>query len=123
MLAAAAAFEAMEAGRQHDELVAYPAAFRKSWLHAELMRSKNFKHGSASGRSAGIVMTGIEQWLLPKLGMKVAPRVLRLRILAVKNSTYRRAAFLSKVKSVGRGQLGPAIDRHQLFDAAAHHDG
>ena len=36
MLAAEAAFEALVAGRQHDELRAYPAAFEKSWLHAEL---------------------------------------------------------------------------------------
>ena len=36
MLAAEAAFEAIVAGRRHDELLAYPAAFEKSWLHAEL---------------------------------------------------------------------------------------
>ena len=36
MLAAEAAFDALVAGRQHDELAAYPAAFEKSWLRAEL---------------------------------------------------------------------------------------
>ncbi|MDP3828616.1 MAG: NAD(P)/FAD-dependent oxidoreductase, partial [Polaromonas sp.] len=35
MLAAEAAFDAVTAGRQHDELTAYPEAFAKSWLHAE----------------------------------------------------------------------------------------
>ena len=38
MLAAEAAFDALVAGRQHDELAAYPAAFEKSWLRAELDR-------------------------------------------------------------------------------------
>ena len=36
MLAAEAAFEALAAGRPHDELSAYPEAFEKSWLHDEL---------------------------------------------------------------------------------------
>jgi flavin-dependent dehydrogenase len=43
MLAAEAAFDAVQAGRQHDELTAYPAAFEKSWLHAELKKARNFK--------------------------------------------------------------------------------
>lgn len=73
MLAAEAAFEAVSAGRQHDELAAYPAAFEQSWLHAELQRSKNFKQWFKKGNTVGALMTGIEQWFLPKIGVKVPP--------------------------------------------------
>ena len=73
MLAAAAAFDALAAGRQHDELSAYPAAFEQSWLHAELNQSRNFKQWFKKGNTVGTLMTGIEQWLLPKLGIKSPP--------------------------------------------------
>jgi len=64
MLAAEAAFEAIEQGRQHDELIAYPLAFEASWLHKELSKSRNFKQWFKKGRLVGTVMTGIEQFLL-----------------------------------------------------------
>ena len=73
MLAAEAAFEALAAGRQHDELQAYPAAFEQSWLKAELEQSRNFKTWFKKGNTVGTLMTGIEQWLLPKLGIKSPP--------------------------------------------------
>jgi len=73
MLAGEAAFEAVTAGRSGDELAAYPAAFEKSWLHAELGKSRNFKQWFKKGRRTATLMTGIEQWLLPKLGMKAPP--------------------------------------------------
>jgi len=73
MLAAEAAFEAIVAGRSHDELAAYPAAFEQSWLHAELNQSRNFKQWFKKGSTVGALMTGIEQWLLPKLGIKSPP--------------------------------------------------
>jgi electron-transferring-flavoprotein dehydrogenase len=77
MLAAEAAFEALAAGRSHDELSAYPAAFERSWLHHELRRTGNFKKWFKKGRNVGTMMTGIEQWLLPKLGIQVAPWTLQ----------------------------------------------
>ena len=73
MLAAEAAFEALGAGRAHDELSAYPQAFEQSWLHRELQGSKNFKQWFKKGHTVGTLMTGVEQWLLPKLGMAVPP--------------------------------------------------
>ncbi|WP_028998647.1 electron transfer flavoprotein-ubiquinone oxidoreductase [Azohydromonas australica] len=72
-LCAEAAFEALRTGRSGDELTAYPEAFEKSWLHAELLQAKNFKQWFKKGRSTATLMTGIEQWLLPRLGLKKAP--------------------------------------------------
>jgi electron-transferring-flavoprotein dehydrogenase len=73
MLVAEAIAPALAAGRAHDELAAYPEAFKKSWLHEELNASRNFKQWFKKGNTVGAVMTGIEQWLLPKLGLKSPP--------------------------------------------------
>ena len=73
MLAGEAAFEAVVAGRSHDELVSYPAAFENSWLKAELEQSRNFKQWFKKGRTVATLMTGVEQWLLPRLGFKAPP--------------------------------------------------
>jgi electron-transferring-flavoprotein dehydrogenase len=73
MLAAEAIDEALSAGRQGDELAAYPAAFEKSWLHDELHASRNFKQWFKKGFWVGSIMTGIEHWLLPKLGIQTPP--------------------------------------------------
>ena len=73
MLCAEAAFAALQAGRAHDELGSYPEAFGKSWLFEELDRSRNFKQWFKKGALIGALMTGIEQWLLPKLGFKSPP--------------------------------------------------
>ncbi|MEY2954226.1 MAG: hypothetical protein RLZZ401_2313, partial [Pseudomonadota bacterium] len=64
MLAAAAAFDAVQAGRQHDELSAYPEAFEASWLHAELHKSRNFKAWFKKGLAVATVMNGVEQFAL-----------------------------------------------------------
>ncbi|RKP45010.1 electron transfer flavoprotein-ubiquinone oxidoreductase [Pararobbsia silviterrae] len=64
MLAAEAAFDAVQANRQHDELSAYPAAFKTSWLHDELHRARNFKQWASKGLWLGTLMNGIEQKLL-----------------------------------------------------------
>lgn len=77
MLAAEAAFAAQCEGRQCDELTAYPTAFERSWLHEELKLSKNFKQWFKKGRNLATLMTGIEQWLLPKLGLRSPPWTLR----------------------------------------------
>jgi electron-transferring-flavoprotein dehydrogenase len=73
MLCADAAVEALAAGRFQDELEAYPKAFEQSWLYTELQASKNFKQWFKKGQAVGALMTGIEQWLLPKIGFKAPP--------------------------------------------------
>jgi electron-transferring-flavoprotein dehydrogenase len=77
MLAAEAIADALAAGRSHDELAAYPAAFEQSWLHAELLQTRNFKPWFKKGALVGTLMTGIEQWLMPKLGLKAPPWTVR----------------------------------------------
>ena len=64
MLAADAAFDAVQAGRQHDELSAYPEAFEKSWLYTELNKDRNFKNWFKKGLLVGTLMNGIEQFAL-----------------------------------------------------------
>jgi len=64
MLAADAAFDAVQAGRRSDELAAYPASFKTSWLHDELYRARNFKQWMSKGLYLGTLMVGIEQKVL-----------------------------------------------------------
>jgi electron-transferring-flavoprotein dehydrogenase len=63
MLAAEAAFEALQGGRESDELTAYPDAFRSSWLHDELHRARNFKPIMSKGLYTGTLMVGVDQVL------------------------------------------------------------
>jgi electron-transferring-flavoprotein dehydrogenase len=63
-LAAEAAYEALQAGRQHDELTAYPEAFEKSWLFKELNKSRNFKAWFKWGLTVATLMNGFEQFAL-----------------------------------------------------------
>ncbi len=63
MLAAEAAFEALGAQRQHDELAAYPQAFEASWLYEELHKARNFKPAMSKGLVTGTLLVGIDQVL------------------------------------------------------------
>ena len=64
MLAAEAAYAAVTGGRQHDELSAYPEAFRNSWLYTELNKARNFKSWFKKGLTMATFMNGIEQFAL-----------------------------------------------------------
>ena len=64
MLAGEAAFVALVAGRQHDVLHDYPAAFEASWLYDELYRDRNFKNWFRYGLGVGTLMNGLEQLVL-----------------------------------------------------------
>jgi electron-transferring-flavoprotein dehydrogenase len=63
-MAAEAAFDAVQAGRQADELSAYPESFNNSWLKTELYRARNFKQWMSKGLYLGTLMVGIEQKLM-----------------------------------------------------------
>ncbi len=64
MQAAEAAYDAIQSGRQHDELTAYPEAFEKSWLHTELNKDRNFKNWFKHGLTVATLMNGFEQFVL-----------------------------------------------------------
>ena len=63
-LAGEAACDAVLAGRQGDELAAYPEAFEASWLARELNKDRNFKNWFKKGLTVGTVMNGLEQYAL-----------------------------------------------------------
>jgi len=63
MLAADAAFDAIAAGRSHDQLEQYPREFERSWLHQELHQARNFKPWMDKGLWLGTMMFGIDQVL------------------------------------------------------------
>jgi electron-transferring-flavoprotein dehydrogenase len=63
MLAAEAAFEALCADRRHDELTAYPEAFRKSWAYQDLHKVRNVKPGLKWGMWLGTIHGGLHMWL------------------------------------------------------------
>ena len=64
MLAAEAAFAAVQAGRAGDELNAYPEAFKDSWAYRDLHRVRNVKPLlSKLGTIMGIGLGGIDMWM------------------------------------------------------------
>lgn len=64
MLAAEAAFEALQTKRSGDELTAYPERFQASWLHTELHRARNFKLLIKNGLWIGSLLFGVDQLVL-----------------------------------------------------------
>ncbi len=73
MLCGQAAFEAVTAGRSGDELAAFEEKFKASWLHEELWTYRNFKNWFKKSPLIGKLMTGVEHWFLPKLGVQNTP--------------------------------------------------
>ncbi|AMC37044.1 electron transfer flavoprotein-ubiquinone oxidoreductase [Janthinobacterium sp. B9-8] len=64
MLAAEAVVEALVAGRSSDELVAYPAAIKASWVWQDLDKVRNIKPAlSKFGNIFGSMYGGFEMWL------------------------------------------------------------
>ncbi len=61
MMAAEAAFEAVQSERGGDELTAYSAKFEASWLRDELHRARNFKPMMGKGLWMGTLLVGIDQ--------------------------------------------------------------
>jgi len=64
MLAAEAIAEALAAGRANDELTAYGAALRSSWIAKELELVKNAEPAVAKfGGTLGTILAGIDMWM------------------------------------------------------------
>jgi electron-transferring-flavoprotein dehydrogenase len=63
MLAAEAAFAALVENRSHDELAAYPAAVRQSWVYDDLYKVRNVKPGLKWGMWLGTAHGGVHMWL------------------------------------------------------------
>ncbi|CAM3687375.1 Electron transfer flavoprotein-ubiquinone oxidoreductase [Bordetella sputigena] len=103
MLAAQAAYEALQEGRRHDVLSTYPEKFEQSWLHADLSRARNVKQWLGKNLYLGALMTGVEQKLL---GGRF-PWTLRNRI-----KDRERTQCASKRKPI----LYPAPDGRLVFD-------
>ncbi len=61
MLAAEAAFAALQGDSPADELAAYPEAFDASWVNDELYRARNFKPLMKKGLRLGSFLFGIDQ--------------------------------------------------------------
>jgi electron-transferring-flavoprotein dehydrogenase len=64
MLAAEAVFARLKAGAQGgDEITAYPAALRKSWVWEDLRKVRNVKPSLKHGLVLGTLLGGIYMWL------------------------------------------------------------
>jgi len=63
MLGAEAAFAAIAENRSHDELAAYPAAMRQSWVYEDLYKVRNVKPGLKWGLWLGTAHGGMHMWL------------------------------------------------------------
>ena len=64
MMAAEAAFAALNEGRAGDELTAYETAYEKSWVYRDLKRVKNVKPmWSKLGLVGGVVLGAVDMWL------------------------------------------------------------
>lgn len=64
MMAAESVFEAIAAGRAHDELTAYPEAFKSSWVYDELYKARNIRPSFKDGLLMGLLYSGIDTVLL-----------------------------------------------------------
>jgi len=64
MLAAEAAFEALGAGREADDLASYEDSLRSSWIADELKTVRNVEPMVAKfGGAAGTLLSGIDMWM------------------------------------------------------------
>ena len=64
MMAAEAAFAALNEGRAGDELTGYEEAYKKSWVYEDLKRVKNVKPmWSKLGLVGGVMLGAVDMWL------------------------------------------------------------
>ena len=70
MLAAEAAFAAIQAGRTGDELEEYRRAYEESWVHDDLWKVRNVKPlWSKLGLIGGLVLGGFDMWMNELFGI------------------------------------------------------
>ena len=74
MLAAEAAFAAIQAGREYDELSDYQANLNRSWIASELKKVKNAEPCvDKFGNTWGTVLGGIDMWMRTlKIGLPIS---------------------------------------------------
>mgnify|MGYP001617941651 CR=1 FL=1 len=64
MLGAEAVFEAVQAGRAHDEPASYQDAYEKSWVYTDLYKVRNAKPlWSRFGLILGTMLLGVDLWM------------------------------------------------------------
>ena len=72
MMGAEAAFEALQAGRQHDELTRYEELYDKSWVKKELKKVRNVKPlWTKYGTTIGVMLGGLDMWTNELFGVSV----------------------------------------------------
>jgi electron-transferring-flavoprotein dehydrogenase len=72
MLAAEAAFDALQAGRAHDELAEYEASWKTSWVYKDLKKVKNVKPlWSRFGTYIGVPLGALDMWTQNLFGFSV----------------------------------------------------
>jgi len=72
MLAAEAAYEAVQAGREGDEITDYETKYRSSWVYEDLKRVRNVKPlWSKLGLYAGLAAGGFDMWLNQLTGLSL----------------------------------------------------
>jgi electron-transferring-flavoprotein dehydrogenase len=72
MLAAEAAFAAVQAGREGDELVEYEEAYRGSWVYEDLASVRNVKPlWSRLGLVGGLTLGGLDMWFNQLFGISL----------------------------------------------------
>ncbi len=72
MLAAESAFDAIQAGREGDELVDYEQRYRDSWVYQDLRKVRNVKPlWSKLGLVGGLALGGLDMWTNELLGVSL----------------------------------------------------
>jgi len=75
MMAAEAAFEAIQGGREGDELVDYSQKYRDSWVYKDLWKVRNAKpYWSKFGMIGGLALGALDMHLSEKFGFSFGTR-------------------------------------------------
>ncbi len=72
MLAAESAFDALQAGREGDDLAEYEDKYRASWVYQDLKKVRNVKPlWSKLGLYGGLALGGLDMWLNDTMGLSL----------------------------------------------------